>query len=51
MVPPLVVATGGDAEMLFKDDELVSRVVPDLVLRGMGLAWRTATGTTEDAEA
>lgn len=48
---PLVVATGGDAEMLFKDDELVSRVVPDLVLRGMGLAWRTATGTTEDAEA
>ncbi|MAC18841.1 MAG: hypothetical protein CMJ23_04015 [Phycisphaerae bacterium] len=48
---PLVVATGGDAEMLFKDDELVSRVVPDLVLRGMALAWRTATGTTEDAEA
>lgn len=44
---PLVVATGGDAELLFKDDELVSRVVPDLVLRGMALAWKTAT---EDAE-
>lgn len=40
---PLVVATGGDAQVLFRDDELVSRVVPDLVLRGMAIAWRTAT--------
>ncbi|MBC03844.1 MAG: hypothetical protein CMJ34_11175 [Phycisphaerae bacterium] len=48
---PLVVATGGDAPVLFEDDELVSRVVPDLVLRGMALAWRTANETTEDAEA
>lgn len=44
---PLVVATGGDAETLFQDDELVSRVLPDLVLKGMALAWKTAT---EDAE-
>lgn len=44
---PLVVATGGDAATLFEDDELVSRIVPDLVLRGMALAWKTAT---EDAE-
>jgi len=43
---PLVVATGGDAPTLFQDDELVSRVVPDLVLKGMALAWKTAT---EDA--
>ena len=48
---PLVVATGGDAKALFEDDELVSRVVPDLVVRGMALAWRTANGTPEDAEA
>ena len=48
---PLVVATGGDAATLFEDDELVSRVVPDLVLRGMAVAWRTATGSPEDAEA
>ncbi len=48
---PLVVATGGDAEALFQDDELVSRIVPDLALRGMALAWRTATGAPEDAEA
>ncbi len=44
---PLVVATGGDAPTLFQDDELVSRVIPDLVLKGMALAWKTAT---EDAE-
>lgn len=43
---PLVVATGGDAPILFQDDELVSRVMPDLVLKGMALAWKTAT---EDA--
>lgn len=48
---PLVVATGGDAKAIFEDDELVSRVIPDLVLRGMALAWRTANGTPEDAEA
>lgn len=40
---PLVVATGGDAATLFRDDELVSRIVPDLVIRGMAIAWRTAT--------
>lgn len=48
---PLVIATGGDAKTLFDDDELVSRVVPDLVLQGMALAWKTANETPEDAEA
>lgn len=42
---PLVIATGGDAEALFADSELVSRVVPDLVLRGILLAVRTAAET------
>ena len=32
---PLVIATGGDASMLFADEELVDRIVPDLVLRGL----------------
>jgi len=32
---PLVLATGGDASMLFADEELVDRIVPDLVLRGL----------------
>ena len=40
---PLVVATGGDAEAIFTDDELISRIVPDLTLRGCAVAYRTAT--------
>lgn len=39
---PLVIATGGDAEALFSDSELVTRVVPDLVLRGILQAVRAA---------
>jgi len=32
---PLVIATGGDAELLFADYELIDRVVPDLGLIGL----------------
>lgn len=39
---PPVVACGGDAEMLFGDDELVDRVVPDLTMRGIAAACRLA---------
>lgn len=39
---PLVVATGGDAEALFADSELVQRVVPDLVLDGIRVAVQAA---------
>ncbi len=37
---PLVVATGGDADTLFRDDELVDRVVPDLTLTGLAVTLR-----------
>jgi hypothetical protein len=37
-----VVATGGDAETLYSDSELVTRVVHDLVLRGILVAVRAA---------
>ncbi len=39
---PMVVATGGDAQLLFKDYELVDRVVPDLTLMGMAVTLRVA---------
>ncbi|MCH2135730.1 MAG: type III pantothenate kinase [Phycisphaerales bacterium] len=35
---PPIVATGGDAEALFRGDELIDRIVPDLVLRGIAVA-------------
>lgn len=45
---PLVVATGGDAAALFSDDELVNQIVPDLVLRGVALAAKSALEPEEE---
>lgn len=36
---PRVIATGGDAALLFRSDELIEHIVPDLVLIGMQTAW------------
>ena len=47
---PLVVATGGDAEALFKDDELINRLVPELELRGIAIAVRHALAESIDAD-
>jgi type III pantothenate kinase len=44
---PMVIATGGDAEALFEEDAVVTRVVPDLVLRGIFVAVRYARGPAE----
>jgi len=44
---PLVVATGGDANVLFRDWELVDRVVPELTLQGLAVTLRRAV---EDAD-
>ena len=46
---PMVVATGGDAETLFSGDELVDRIVPELVLMGISVAARHA-GEDADGE-
>jgi len=37
---PVVVATGGDAQVIFRDDEFVNRVIPDLGLRGIAVTLR-----------
>ncbi len=40
---PRVIATGGDAQVLFGEDDLVESIVPDLTLRGIVSAWRAAS--------
>jgi type III pantothenate kinase len=45
---PTVIATGGDAETLFRDDELVERIVPELTLLGIAAAARHALATPAD---
>lgn len=44
---PRVIATGGDAHVLFDDDELIERIVPDLQLFGI---QRTIEALLEDDE-
>ena len=39
---PTVIATGGDAPLLFENDPLIDRIVPDLTLLGMGAAVHAA---------
>ena len=36
---PEIIATGGDAELLFKDWELIHAISPDLTLYGIALAY------------
>jgi type III pantothenate kinase len=39
---PQIIATGGDAEVLFSSDELIDHIVPDLTILGMAAAARLA---------
>ena len=39
---PIVVATGGDAELLFHGFDLIERIVPELTLIGLAVTLRTA---------
>lgn len=45
---PLVVATGGDAALLFEDYPLVERIAPDLSLIGIAAAMQTMIDTGDD---
>lgn len=47
---PMVIATGGDAETLFAQDEIVNRIVPDLTLLGMAVAARHALAHDESRD-
>jgi len=39
---PMVIATGGDAQVLFGDEPLIDRIVPDLTLMGIEVAAKFA---------
>ena len=45
---PVVIATGGDAENLFRDDEVVETIVPHLVLRGIAVSVKRALQNDDD---
>lgn len=47
---PTVIATGGDAQVLFRDDEFISRVVPDLGLRGIAVTLRKQLENSEASD-
>ena len=49
---PQVIATGGDAELLFETEELVDTIVPDLTILGIAAAARHAlAGELDDPDA
>ncbi len=46
---PSIIATGGDAETLFKDDEFVEQIVPNLQLQGIAVSVKHTVTEEEDA--
>lgn len=46
---PKVIATGGDAECLFSEEELIEQIVPDLTLQGIAEAARQVLAADEEA--
>ena len=46
---PTVIATGGDAPLLFDGDQLIDRIVPELTLRGIATTARLAL-SADDAD-
>lgn len=44
---PFVIATGGDAKLLFEDEDLVDRIVPQLTLLGMSITAKHALAVKE----
>lgn len=48
---PLVIATGGDAPVLFENDHLVDRIVPELTLMGIATAAKFALAENASPDA
>ena len=45
---PVVIATGGDAEKIFAEDDLIETIVPHLVLRGIAISVKRALQLDDD---
>lgn len=45
---PAVIATGGDSEILFKDDELIEQIIPDLQIQGIAVSVRHTMASEEN---
>jgi len=45
---PKIIATGGDAELLFENDELIDNIVPELTLLGMAITAKHAMAVDPD---
>lgn len=45
---PQIIATGGDARVLFEGDELIENIVPELTLLGIEAACRIQLGSLDD---
>lgn len=45
---PMLIATGGDAHLLFDDEELFDRIVDDLTLWGVEVSWRRHFADADD---
>lgn len=46
---PRIIATGGDAELLFKDDEFIEQIVPDLQMQGIAVSVRHTMAEEDDS--
>ena len=45
---PQIIATGGDALLLFEEDELIEQIIPDLQFQGIAISVRHAMSVEED---
>jgi type III pantothenate kinase len=46
---PRVIATGGNALMLFEDEDLIEQIIPDLQFQGIAISVKHAMSVEEDA--
>ena len=45
---PMVVATGGDAKLLFENDEFIEHIEPDLLFKGIAVSVKHALAVDEN---